>query len=100
MNVNILRKIILISLILILVISSAVLFAGCGEEEKPVYKVKLVYSTFGETIEVTEGEVIAPKIKSYFREKAWYTSKDGNLEWNIYKDGVVCDMTLYARASE
>lgn len=94
------RKIILISLILILVISSAVLFAGCGEEEKPVYTVKLIYGGFVDSVKVTEGEVIAPKLKSAYREMAWYTSKKGNLEWNIYKDGVVCDMTLYARASE
>ncbi len=102
------KKQLLAIIMIIIALASVVLLASCGDENnpeqqpKPVYSVALMGVHYGliSTIKVTEGDTIASQLNSSLKRYAWYTSKYGDIEWNIYKDVVTCDMTLFARESE
>lgn len=98
----------LLSLILILSLCSVMVFAfvGCDNNNstpKPTYTVTFHYlNTVRKTLSVEEGDIIGDRLRqaignSNMGKYAWYTSKVGNIEWNIYADRVYSDMDLWGR---
>lgn len=98
------KKVLLVSLILIFALASVLSLVACGDDTpppKPKYTVTLKYgSRVLSSFTVEEGAVIAPYLEGKQAEWSWYTSKTGGIEWNVYQDKVMCDTTLYRRISE
>lgn len=99
-----------ISLLLIvscLVVSCCCLVACTDGASEPVTHTVSFYigTTCVGVASVTEGEVIGEyKVEygNYYNTAghySWYTTKTGTIEWNLYKDTVDCDMSLFGRVS-
>lgn len=82
-------------------------FSACSDTGKEYHTVTFYVATLqGNTkyyrkqssINVLDGDVIGNQAPSFsFRSYVWYTSKSGNIEWNLYSDEVKSDMDLYGR---
>lgn len=80
--------------------------SACTEEEKEYHTVtfytEIRAGTFAyhkkAEIQVADGDVIGNQVPDTgLISYVWYTSKTGNIEWNIYSDEVKTDMSLYGR---
>lgn len=81
--------------------------SGCNDDSDEYYTVTFYvaivqnstkYYREQSNIEVKHGDVIGNKAPSVsYRDYIWYTSKAGNIEWNLYSDEVKSDMNLYGR---
>ena len=101
------KRILIILTIIITLFCLFTLGACAKKEETPVDPVKHTVTVIIEnpienikkTYEVEDGSVIAPLLNDKQKGYSYYTSRTGTIEWNIYKDEVTCDMTLYVKAS-
>ena len=99
------KRILILSIIAIMLFT---LFAtvACNEKKEAVDPVKFTVTVIIEnpienikkTYEVEEGGIIATFLNDKQKGYSYYTSRTGTIEWNIYKDAVTSDMTLYAKS--
>lgn len=86
-----------IFLTIVILLFCFVFLTSCQNDEAPsapvMHKVKIGSKVY----EVADGETLAPKLTTYQKSLSYYTSKTGSIEWDIYRDPVTCDITLYAR---
>ena len=107
-------KVFIFSLVAIMVLSCVPLLSACKDNTYNVeFKVASSINSFGEltvfyktadTIEVEDGECIgsAAPNPTYaggqtYEFAGWYTEKELINKWDIYKDEVRSNMTLYAK---
>lgn len=72
-------------------------------DNESIYHTVDIYVTYLTThkvqsLQIKDGDVIGDAITfSRKHELVWYTTLNGNIEWNLYADEVKCDMSLYGR---
>lgn len=100
------KKIFMLSIVFVLFLCLFVV-AACNEKEEEAadpakYTVTVIIenpiSDIKKTYEVAEGETLASHLNGKQKGYSYYTSRTGTIEWNIYKDEITCDMTLYAKS--
>ena len=101
------KKVLLLSIVTI-ILSTLFFSVACnskGEEaaDPAKYTVTVIIENpiddIKKTYEVEDGGILAPLLNDKQKGYSYYTSRTGTIEWNIYKDEVTCDMTLYAKAN-
>ena len=109
-----LSKLIVCSIVAIMILACVPLFSACKDKTYSVeFKVASSINSFGEltvfyktadTIEVEDGECIGNSAPNAtyagghtYEFAGWYTEKELINKWDIYKDEVRSDMTLYAK---
>lgn len=96
------------ALLVVILVASCLGLVACSDEPAPeTYTVSFyIGTTCIDVISVKEGDVIGEYTVNFGNYKkdpgafSWYTTKTGDIEWNIYKDTVQCNMSLFGRVNE
>ena len=99
------KRFLIIVIITITLFCCLALIACNKKEEASVESVKFTVTvifenpvgTIKNNYEVKDGDVLAPFLNDKQKAYSYYTSRNGTIEWNIYKDIITGDMTLYIR---